>query len=87
LQSLVAYLRDAVEASVTLTGHTDSLGTEQYNQLLSMRRAEAVRLFLIQQGIDKEMIRVQGSGEKRPTKSNATPSGRRANRRVEVVVN
>lgn len=87
LQSLVAHLRDVPEASVTLTGHTDNRGTDQYNQLLSMRRAEAVRLFLIQQGIDREMIRVQGSGEKRPVKSNATPSGRRANRRVEIVVN
>ena len=87
LLPLVEQLRATPDLRVTLTGHTDSIGTEQYNQLLSVRRAEAVRLFLLQQGIDRKMIRVLGVGEKRPAKSNAKPSGRKANRRVAIVVN
>ncbi len=86
LQPLVEYLRTTNNASVTLTGHTDSIGTDEYNMALSIRRAEAVRKFLLQQGIDRELIRVLGMGEKRPVKSNAQPSGRKSNRRVSIVV-
>ncbi|MFK7992663.1 MAG: OmpA family protein [Granulosicoccus sp.] len=87
LQPLVNYLRTTPGARVTLTGHTDSRGPEHYNQQLSVRRAEAVRKFLLQKGIDREMIRVLGAGEKRPVRSNATATGRKANRRVSIVVN
>lgn len=86
LQPLVEYLVATPEAKITLTGHTDSVGTEQYNQALSIRRAEAVRKFLLQQGIDRKMIRILGAGEKRPVQSNASKAGRKANRRVSMVV-
>ncbi|MFK8082338.1 MAG: OmpA family protein [Granulosicoccus sp.] len=86
MQPLIDHLRKNPEKKVTLTGHTDSIGTEEYNQQLSLRRAEAVRQFLLQQGIDRKMIRILGAGEKRPLRSNANPSGRKANRRVNIVV-
>ena len=86
LQPLVDFLTATPTATVTLTGHTDNVGSEEYNQMLSVRRAQAIREFLLQQGIDRKMIRIQGAGEKRPEKSNATPSGRKANRRVSIAV-
>ena len=86
LQPLVDHLSATPDAAVTLTGHTDNIGSDEYNQALSIRRAEAVRKFLLKQGIDREMIRLMGMGEKRPVKSNAQPSGRKSNRRVNIVV-
>ena len=86
LQPLIDYLLGNPEARVTLTGHTDNIGNAEYNQLLSERRARAVELFLLQQGIDKKMIRLLGMGEKRPVRSNDKPAGRKSNRRVSIVV-
>ena len=86
LQPLIDYLLGNPEARVTLTGHTDSIGNAEYNQLLSERRARAVELFLLQQGIDKKMIRLLGMGEKRPVRPNDKPAGRKSNRRVSIVV-
>ena len=86
LQPLINYLLGNPEARVTLTGHTDNIGNAEYNQLLSERRARAVELFLLQQGIDKKMIRLLGMGEKRPVRSNDKPAGRKSNRRVSIVV-
>jgi len=86
LSPLINYLRLNPAAKVTLTGHTDNIGTTSYNQALSVRRADAVRDYLLQQGIDREMIRVLGAGEKRPVKSNANAAGRNANRRVSIVM-
>ena len=86
LQPLINYLLGNPEAQVTLTGHTDSIGDAEYNQLLSERRARAVQLFLLQQGIDKKMIRLLGMGEKRPVRPNDKPAGRKSNRRVSIVV-
>lgn len=86
LQPLVNTLKSNPDLKVVLTGHTDNTGPAEYNDILSLRRAEAVRKFLLQQGIDRKMIRVLGAGEKRPIKSNAKPSGRRANRRVSIEV-
>ncbi|MDC0434732.1 OmpA family protein [bacterium] len=86
LQPLINYLLDNPEAQVTLTGHTDSIGDADYNQILSERRARAVELFLLQQGINKKMIRLLGMGEKRPVRPNDKPAGRKSNRRVSIVV-
>lgn len=86
LQPLVDYLKETPDASLTLTGHTDNIGLEAYNRLLSLRRAEAVRKFLLQQGLDKRLIRILGAGEKRPVQSNASAIGRKANRRVAIVL-
>jgi len=73
-------LRLAVE------GHTDSIGTDEYNRRLSEQRADAVRDYLIQQGIGSDAITASGFGKSEPVASNDTPEGRQQNRRVELVV-
>jgi OOP family OmpA-OmpF porin len=80
-------------AKVKLEGHTDSKGTEEYNQKLSERRAEAVRQYLIKEGAaEKAMILATGYGELRPVAPNKTkegkdnPEGRAENRRVEILI-
>jgi len=67
-------------------GHTDSVGAEHYNQQLSENRADAVRDFLVRQGIQSSSVSVKGFGKTQPVVSNDTPAGRQQNRRVELVV-
>lgn len=67
-------------------GYTDDTGSMQFNQKLSDERADAVRDFLINQGIDPANITAQGYGESDPVATNATPQGRKLNRRVELVI-
>jgi outer membrane protein OmpA-like peptidoglycan-associated protein len=67
-------------------GHTDSMGSDDYNQRLSDRRAESVRAFLVEQGIETGSIVSRGFGEVRPVVTNDTAEGRQQNRRVELVV-
>ena len=67
-------------------GHTDSVGTDEYNRRLSEQRAEAVRDYLVAQGIPSEAITASGFGKSEPVASNDTPEGRQQNRRVELVV-
>lgn len=67
-------------------GHADSIGTDNYNQGLSERRAESVRVFLVQEGIGAATVSAVGYGESRPVATNGTAVGRQQNRRVELVV-
>ncbi len=67
-------------------GHTDSVGGDDYNQQLSEHRAEAVRDYLVQQGISAPSIEAKGFGKTEPIASNETPEGRQQNRRVELVL-
>jgi outer membrane protein OmpA-like peptidoglycan-associated protein len=67
-------------------GHTDSVGSDSYNQQLSEKRAASVRDYLTQQGIPVSSVTIQGFGKTQPVASNATAAGRRQNRRVELVV-
>ncbi len=71
---------------VSIEGHTDDRGSDEHNQDLSTRRAEAVREYLVTRGIAAERLTSQGFGEARPIDSNRTPRGRAANRRVEFVI-
>jgi len=71
---------------IEVEGHTDSMGTDEYNQGLSERRAATVRDYLVSQGIPRETIDAMGFGEARPVVGNETASGRQRNRRVELVV-
>jgi OmpA-OmpF porin, OOP family len=87
------FVRKYPDAKVELEGHTDGKGTEQYNQKLSERRAEAVRQYLINEGaVDKTRISARGYGKSRPIAPNKTkegkdnPEGRAENRRVEVLI-
>lgn len=72
--------------NINVAGHTDSRGTDAYNQRLSERRAASVRNYLIQQGINPSMISAVGYGESQPVATNATAAGRQQNRRVEITV-
>ena len=67
-------------------GHTDSVGTDEYNQQLSEKRASAVRDYLVQQSISADAIEARGFGKTEPVASNDTPEGRQQNRRVEMVI-
>jgi outer membrane protein OmpA-like peptidoglycan-associated protein len=71
---------------LAVEGHTDSIGTDEYNRRLSEQRAEAVRDYLVQQGIQSDVITASGFGKTEPVASNDTPEGRQQNRRVELVV-
>lgn len=67
-------------------GHTDSVGSDEYNQRLSEQRADAVRSFLVQQGVSNNVVVARGFGESSPVASNDIAAGRQQNRRVEMVV-
>jgi len=68
------------------TGHTDSIGTEQYNQGLSERRANSVKDYLIGKGVPADRIYAEGKGETQPVATNKTREGRAQNRRVEIEI-
>jgi outer membrane protein OmpA-like peptidoglycan-associated protein len=72
------------ETHIMVEGHTDSVGSESYNQRLSERRAEAVKNLLVQRGVDPYRVTVVGYGESRPVATNAEEAGRQLNRRVEI---
>ena len=71
---------------VIAVGHTDSIGTDAYNQRLSVRRAEAVKSYLVTKGVEKNRVYTEGKGEKQPVADNKTAAGRAKNRRVEIEV-
>ncbi len=71
---------------VAVEGHTDSVGSDEYNQSLSERRAESVRDYFVQQGISTGAIEARGFGKTEPIASNDTPEGRQQNRRVELIL-
>lgn len=71
---------------VIAIGHTDSIGTDAYNQKLSVRRAEAVKKYLSSKGVEGNRIYTEGKGEKQPVASNKTKEGRAKNRRTEIEV-
>ena len=84
LEEAASILREEKgEFTLVLEGHTDSVGSEGYNQGLSEERAKAVRDWLVERGIPAERIRSVGFGEARPAADNSTPGGRALNRRVE----
>jgi len=71
---------------LAVEGHTDSVGSDEYNRQLSERRAQTVRDYLVQQGISPDAIAASGFGKSEPVASNDTPEGRQQNRRVELVL-
>ena len=86
LDELVARIKGMQLDVVIATGHTDSKGSDAYNQRLSVARAEAVKAYLVSNGVDVKRVRAVGKGESEPVADNATAEGRAKNRRVEVVV-
>ena len=71
---------------IIAVGHTDSVGADAYNQKLSVRRADAVKAYLVSKGIEKNRVYTEGKGEKQPVADNKTTEGRAKNRRVEIEV-
>ncbi len=87
IRNLADFMKEYGQTSTVVEGHTDSVGTDAYNQRLSERRANAVRDVLVNQhGLDSSRIEAVGYGESRPVADNATEEGRAINRRVEAEV-
>jgi OOP family OmpA-OmpF porin len=86
LDDLIAKVKGINLEVIIAVGHTDSVGSDAYNQKLSVRRAEAVKAYLVSKGIEKNRIYTEGKGEKQPVASNKTKEGRAKNRRVEIEV-
>jgi OOP family OmpA-OmpF porin len=85
LQAVVTTLKNFPDAKIEIQGHTDAIGSETYNQALSERRANAVRDYLVSQGIGAGRITTIGYGETQPTATNDTAEGRALNRRVVII--
>ena len=84
LLSEVATMQNVTWKKVTTEGHADSVGGAAYNQRLSLRRAGAVRAYLLSKGLDPAMVSATGVGTKNPVADNASAKGRAMNRRAEV---
>jgi outer membrane protein OmpA-like peptidoglycan-associated protein len=72
---------------IMVAGHTDSTGSDSYNQQLSERRAANVKKLLVQRGVQESRVSIVGFGKSQPVATNATPEGRQLNRRVEIRIN
>jgi outer membrane protein OmpA-like peptidoglycan-associated protein len=83
---LADVLHQMPERNVLIEGHTDSAGSDAYNDSLSQRRADAVEDLLIIQGIDPTRVVTRGYGERFPVATNDTAAGRQQNRRIEIVI-
>ncbi len=86
LDDLVGKVKGINLEVVIAVGHTDSVGKDAYNQKLSVKRAEAVKAYLVSKGIEKNRVYTEGKGESQPVADNKTGAGRAKNRRVEIEV-
>ena len=86
LDDLSSKLGDMNLEVIIAVGHTDSIGTDAYNQKLSIRRAEAVKTYLKEKGVEENRIYTEGKGETQPEADNKSSEGRAKNRRVEIEV-
>lgn len=86
LRRLADFLRDQPDQQIRIEGHTDSRGSAEYNEMLSQRRADAVKDALIELGVDATRVSAEGKGESYPIATNDTQAGRQENRRVEIVI-
>lgn len=84
LERVARVLKQYPETNILIAGHTDSTGSEDYNQKLSEKRAQAVKNALVGMGVDQSRITCIGYGEGKPIASNNTEAGRQQNRRVEI---
>jgi len=87
LDRLVAFMKENKDKKAALSGHTDNVGSDAYNQKLSERRTNSVKDFVVKKGVESGRISSQGFGESKPIADNKTKEGRAKNRRVEIKVN
>ena len=86
LDDLVSKMSGLNLEVIIAVGHTDSVGSDAYNQKLSIRRSEAVKSYLVSKGVEKNRVYTEGKGKKQPVADNKTAEGRAKNRRVEIEV-
>lgn len=86
IERLIEYLRDYPKVKMLIEGHTDDVGTDQYNDKLSLDRANSVKDYLVSAGLDKNRIKTEGIGKRRPIVKETTDAARAKNRRVEVKI-
>lgn len=86
LNALAALLVKKPNYGLKIEGHTDSVGTDEKNMILSQNRANAVKTYLVKKGVDGAKLEAYGYGETRPVQSNSTAAGRQKNRRVEMTI-
>lgn len=86
LGKLTEFLTQNPDRSLVIEGHTDSIGTDSFNQVLSQNRADSVKAFLLNQGVAANRITAYGKGEGSPVASNDDSAGRQMNRRVEIII-
>lgn len=87
LDRLVAFMKENSDKKANLSGHTDNVGSDAYNQALSERRTASVKDYVVSKGVDGGRVSGQGFGESKPIADNKTAEGRSKNRRVEIKVN
>lgn len=86
LQKFAETLKQYTDTDLLIVGHTDSRGSESFNQTLSTQRAAAVSDYLAYSGVNRNRLMIQGEGEQQPVASNNTDQGRKQNRRVEIAL-
>ena len=86
LDDLVSKIKGINLEVIIAVGHTDSVGSDAYNQKLSIRRSESVKAYLVSKGIENNRVYTEGKGEKQPVADNKSAEGRAKNRRVEIEV-
>jgi outer membrane protein OmpA-like peptidoglycan-associated protein len=80
------YLNENAQARLNITGHTDAVGSDEYNQALGLRRAQSMQSFFESRGVPSAKIQVESKGEKDPADNNNTPAGRANNRRAVLTI-
>jgi outer membrane protein OmpA-like peptidoglycan-associated protein len=86
LDTVVAYLKRNSDVEVTIDGHTDNIGSDKFNNPLSIKRAEATKKYLVSKGINGDRLVTAGFGSTQPVADNKTKEGRRKNRRIEIKI-
>ena len=86
LDDLIGKIKGINLEVIIAVGHTDSVGSNSYNQTLSVKRSESVKAYLVSKGIEKNRVYTEGKGEAQPVADNKTSAGRAKNRRVEIEV-
>ena len=86
LDEIASVLNEYTKTAIVVQGYTDSTGTEEHNQDLSERRAQAVKNYLVIRGVDEVRMNALGFGESSPIASNSTEDGRRMNRHVDILI-